>query len=377
MFSKDAAEGSAAANSVQAAAAALLSTAQALPLSSCDGQALANTLWALATLGQRPPLVWLNRVLQHAEAAAARGFLSAQGVSMTLWALAALAVVPQASCLSALLAAAQQHLRHMTPQGFSNVLWALAVLERPPSKDWLAGFWTASRTLLPQMTAQALVNCMWAAARLKLQPPQEWVGDVAGLLLQQGVGSLTRQGLSNTVWALSHISITCRTAHELLQSCLEEAAQVLQQQWSQQLLLQQQEQEQGQKRRKRRWQQQQALTCSRLWCSRQAAHRSRMGLSVQQSAVPLNQQLATDSAALPSSQPALYQVRCPVLVCLRPQSSLALCSLVLQLRPQQHRHLAGMLLCSVSSRRGLLGCCCQGCVETAAVALQALAAAQG
>jgi hypothetical protein len=233
MFSKSAAEGSAAANSVQAAAAALLSTAQTLPLSSCDGQALANTLWALATLGQRPPLTWLNRVLQHAEAAAARGFLSAQGVSMIMWALAALAVVPQAPCLSALLVAAQQHMRHMTPQGFSNILWALAVLERPPSKEWLSGFWPACRTLLPQMTSQGLVNCMWSAARLGLQPPQEWVGDVAGLLLERGVSSLTSQGLSNIVWAMSKISITCRAAHELLQSCLQQAVLVLQQQWQQ------------------------------------------------------------------------------------------------------------------------------------------------
>lgn len=207
-----------------------MSTAQSLPLVSCDGQALANTLWSLATLGQRPPVDWLNRVLQHAEAAAARGFLSAQGVSMTLWALAALAVVPQASCLSALLAAAQQHFRHLTPQGFSNILWALAVLERPPSKDWLAGFWPACRTLLPQMTSQGLVNCMWAAARLGLQPPQEWVGDVAGLLLERRVGSLTKQGLSNLVWALSKISFTCRLAQELLRCCLQQALLVLQEQ---------------------------------------------------------------------------------------------------------------------------------------------------
>lgn len=242
-FSKSAAEGSAAANSLQAAAAALLFTAQALPLSSCDGQALANTLWSLATLGQRPPLPWLNRVLQHAEAAAARGFLSAQGLSMTFWALAALAVVPQSSCLAALLSATQQHLRHLTAQGFSNILWALAVLERPPSKDWLAGFWPACRTLLPQMTSQGLVNCLWAAARLGLQPPQEWVGDVAALLLNRGVSSLTRQGLSNTIWALSKISITCRHAHQLLQSCLLHAATGLQQQWRQQLAAEQ-EQEQ-------------------------------------------------------------------------------------------------------------------------------------
>jgi len=245
MFSRTAAEGSAAANSIQAAAAALLCTAQTLPLSSCDGQALANTLWALATLGQRPPLPWLNRVLQHAEAAAVRGFLSAQGVAMTLWALAALAVVPQASCLTALLTAAQQHLRHFTTQGCSNVLWALAVLERPPSKEWLAGFWPQCRTLLPQMTSQGLVNCLWSAARLGLQPPQEWVGDVAGLLLERGVGSLTSQGISNMVWSLSKVSITCKQAQELLQACQQHAVLMLQQQWQAQQEQQQAEQQLG------------------------------------------------------------------------------------------------------------------------------------
>jgi hypothetical protein len=41
---------------------------------------------------------------------------------------------------------------------------------------------------------------------------------------------LTKQGLSNLVWALSKISITCRVAQELLRCCLQQALLVLQEQ---------------------------------------------------------------------------------------------------------------------------------------------------
>jgi hypothetical protein len=241
-FSKHAAEGSAAANSIHTAASAVLAAAQETHLASCDGQALANTLWALATLGQRPPLSYLKRLLLHAEAAASRGFLNPQGIAMSLWGLAALGVVPQASCMAALQAAAQQQLPAMTPQGLSSTLWALAVLERPPSKAWLAAFWPACRALLPHMTSQGLVSCLWASARLRLQPPQEWLGDVAALMLRdEGLSSLTGQGLSNVIWAMSRISISCRAGYQLLSASLQQAVQRLEQQQSQQQQQQQQQ----------------------------------------------------------------------------------------------------------------------------------------
>jgi hypothetical protein len=236
-FSRHAAAGSAAANSIHAAASAVLGVAQDTHLASCDGQALSNTLWALATLGQRPPLPYLNRLLTHAAAAASRGFLNPQGISNTLWGLAALGVVPQASCMAALQAAAQQQLPHMTPQGLSNTLWALAVLERPPSKGWLAAFWPACRSALPHMTSQAVVNCLWALARLGLQPPQEWLGDVAALLLRGlGLSSLSSQGVANILWAMSRVSICCTGGHALLMGSLQQAVAMLQQQLAQQEL---------------------------------------------------------------------------------------------------------------------------------------------
>eukprot|EP00775_Hariotina_reticulata_P002061 gene2061-2381_t len=166
-------------------------------LSSWDSQSVANTLWSLATLGQRPPVKWLNRMLHQVESAAA--YMTVQGLSMTLWGLAALGVVPQASCMVALLQSSAKQLQHFTPQGLSNVLWALAVLEHVPSKLWVSQFWQVSRDMLPFMTTQGLINCLWASAKLRVQPPQEWIGDISRLLLQQGVQGLSAQGLSNEV----------------------------------------------------------------------------------------------------------------------------------------------------------------------------------
>jgi hypothetical protein len=233
-FSKSAAEGSAAANSLQAAAGALLHCCQcqeADSLRSWDGQSVSNVLWALATLGQRPSAAWLNKLLQHLERHAVKDMTS-QGVSVTLWALAALGVVPHAACTAALLTAAGQHMQtaSFTPQAVSNTIWALAVLEQAPSKTWLAAFWRYSRTLLPMMNSQSLVNCLWAVARLEVQPPQEWVVDAAELLLQQGVQELSSQGLSNVLWAMARIANRGRQGQEVLELALQQAVLLLSQQ---------------------------------------------------------------------------------------------------------------------------------------------------
>jgi hypothetical protein len=241
-FSKSAAEGSAAANSLQAAAGALLHCCQCQEsesLRAWDGQSVSNVLWALATLGQRPSAAWLNKLLQHLERHAVTDMTS-QGVSVTLWALAALGVVPHATCTAALLSAAAQHMQtaSFTPQAASNTIWALAVLEQAPSKTWLAAFWRRSRALLPMMNSQSLVNCLWAVARLEVQPPQEWVVDAAELLLQKGVRELSSQGLSNVMWAMARIANRGRQGQEVLELALQQAVLLLSQQ-------QQQQQEEG------------------------------------------------------------------------------------------------------------------------------------
>jgi hypothetical protein len=236
-FSKSAAEGSAAANSLHAAAGALLHCCQcqeAGSLRAWDGQSVSNVLWALATLGQRPSAAWLNKLLQHLERHAGKE-MTAQGVSVTLWALAALGVLPQASCTAALLSAAAQHMQSptFTPQAASNTIWALAVLEQQPSKTWLAGFWRSSRALLLDMNSQGLVNCLWAVARLGVQPPQEWVVDASELLLQQGVQELSSQGLSNVLWAMARLTNRGRQGQEVLQLALQQTVLLLQQQQQQ------------------------------------------------------------------------------------------------------------------------------------------------
>jgi hypothetical protein len=224
-FSKSAAEGSAAAHALQTAAAAVLQAMEDSSLGNWDSQSVANTLWALATLGQRPPVKWLNRMLHRVESAAAT--MTVQGLSMTLWALAALGVVPQSSCMAALLQSSAKQLQRFTPQGLSNVVWALAVLEHAPSKPWVSQFWQVSRSRLPQMTTEGLINCLWASAKLRVQPPQEWIGDISRLLLQQGVQGLSAQGLSNVLWAVAHIGCSGRQSQELLSRAVQQAIVVL------------------------------------------------------------------------------------------------------------------------------------------------------
>lgn len=224
-----AAPAGAAANSVLAAAGALLQVCQDTSFSTCDAQSTSNTLWALATLGQRPPVPWLNRLLQHLERSVV-GSMQPQGLSNSLWALAALGVVPQPSCMSALLSTIASQMQRFDAQGVANTVWALAVLEQQPSNVWQAAFWRHSRPLLQQMTAQGLINCLWSVVRLGLQPPQEWVVDVSRPLLQLGVKQLNSQGLHNVLWAMARMNNGGAHAQKLLEQALQQTVFLLEQQ---------------------------------------------------------------------------------------------------------------------------------------------------
>lgn len=219
----------AAANSVHAAAGALLQACQDTSFRSCDAQSTSNTLWALATLGQRPPVGWLNRLLQHLERSVVNS-MQPQALSNSLWALAALGVVPQRSCMAALLSAVSAQMQRFDAQGVSNIIWALAALEYEPSRAWQAGFWRQSRPLLHKMTPQGLINCLWSVARLGLQPPQEWVVDVSKLLLQQGVEQLTSQGVHNVLWAMARMNNGGKQGQQLLDTALQRSDALLEQQ---------------------------------------------------------------------------------------------------------------------------------------------------
>jgi hypothetical protein len=91
-----------------------------------DPQALANTVWAYATLGRAPKAeTW--RALETAAARVAPGMVP-QELANTVWAYATLGRAPEAETWRALETAAARVAPGMDPQALANTLWAYASL---------------------------------------------------------------------------------------------------------------------------------------------------------------------------------------------------------------------------------------------------------
>ncbi len=103
-------------------------------------QAVANTIWGLATLGWQPGEGPMRDAL---EAAAVRVALSMkpQDVANTIWGLATLGWQPgEGPMRGALEAAAVRVAPSMKPQNLANTIWGLATLGWQASSDFGAVF---------------------------------------------------------------------------------------------------------------------------------------------------------------------------------------------------------------------------------------------
>jgi len=85
-------------------------------------QALANTMWAYATLGRAPEAeTW--RALETAAVRVAPGMVP-QNLANTMWAHVTLGSAPEAETWRALETAAARVAPGMVPQNLANTLWA-------------------------------------------------------------------------------------------------------------------------------------------------------------------------------------------------------------------------------------------------------------
>ncbi|GLC41299.1 hypothetical protein PLESTM_001181200 [Pleodorina starrii] len=166
----------------------------------CDGQDVANGMWALARLHMRlPPQLPLSSApptpapgfdgpspspqqQQHQKQQQQQGSpasASASAIRETL-----------RSAGHRLLEASSRHLHAYSPQQLANASWAAGVLGLSPAPDWTAQFWPAAQAALPAMRTEELVAAAMASARLGLQPPDQFLAAMLELtsqaMIQQG-----------------------------------------------------------------------------------------------------------------------------------------------------------------------------------------------
>jgi hypothetical protein len=118
----------------------LLLAAFGSKLAEATPQAIANTVWAVATMGQQVP----EHQLQQLVAALVSGLTEAtpQATANTLWAVATMGQQVPAEPLQQLLAALVRKFDEAKPQEIANAVWACAKLKTHPQSCWQ--LWTAS-----------------------------------------------------------------------------------------------------------------------------------------------------------------------------------------------------------------------------------------
>ncbi|KAG1675688.1 hypothetical protein FOA52_002397 [Chlamydomonas sp. UWO 241] len=165
-------------------------------LRSFNPQELANTAWALATLGHMDAV--FMGALVKASTLQLHNF-NTQNLANTAWALATLGHM-DAVLMGALVHAATLQLRSFNPQALANTAWALATLSHVDAV-FMGALVKAATLQLRNFNTQNLANTVWALATL---------GHVdavfMGALVQEArrqLRSFNPQDVANTAWALA------------------------------------------------------------------------------------------------------------------------------------------------------------------------------
>ena len=132
------------------------------------------------------------------------GSMEGQALANTLWAVSKLGVSPE--WLPAWVAASERYLQSMKAQELSSCIYALATLQHSPGQRWMDVFWRASLPVLnptsvgaERFTAQAIANVAWSLAKLGHSPGHEWATRCwAGVA--RSLESFSPQNLANFLW---------------------------------------------------------------------------------------------------------------------------------------------------------------------------------
>ncbi len=164
----------------------------------CNPQALANSLWALATLGLRPDQGFMAEWTKAAQRQMEE--FNPQNLSNSLWALATLGLRPDQGFMAAWTKAAQHRMEEFNPQALANSLWALATLGLRPDQGFMAAWTKAAQHRMGEFNPQDLSNSLWALATLGLRPDQGFMAEWTKAAQRQ-MEEFNPQDLSNSLWA--------------------------------------------------------------------------------------------------------------------------------------------------------------------------------
>jgi len=130
-------------------------------------QDIANTFWALASLGVQPGKQLEDALNQ--QAIVVQHEFNSQNIANLLWALATLGLLPNKQLVSALTAEALVR-KDLNPQDISNSLWAFTTLGIQPDTK-LVAMMTDAWIVSGNFKSQDIGNMLWAACFLSIHSP--------------------------------------------------------------------------------------------------------------------------------------------------------------------------------------------------------------
>ncbi|KAJ1472840.1 hypothetical protein T484DRAFT_1838754 [Baffinella frigidus] len=138
-------------------------------------QAVANLMWAVATMGIENPDAGLVKMMQR-RAIATAGNFKPQGVAMLMWAFAKMDITPDADLVKAMQGQAMATAGDFKPQNIANCMWALATMELRPDADLVKAMQGQAMATAGDFNPQEVANLMWALATMELRPDAGLMG---------------------------------------------------------------------------------------------------------------------------------------------------------------------------------------------------------
>ena len=167
-------------------------------------QAIANTLWALATLKLSPPPALL--VSLQTTAAVTRETWRPQGIAITLWSLASLGVELLPALLRRLLSEAVKQADDFSPQSVANLLWATATMRLDPGRELVRVLTLRSVQCAGEFNAQSISMLLWSLASSEHEISPALASAITTQAVECG-HEFTPQGISCVLWAFATLKV--------------------------------------------------------------------------------------------------------------------------------------------------------------------------
>jgi hypothetical protein len=169
-----------------------------------NSQAVANTLWAYATIGTKPGERMMRQLERRSEVIS--GEFSSQHVANTLWAYATIGTRPGDRMMGQLERRSEAISGEFNSQDVANTLWAYATIGTRPGERMMGQLERRVEAISGEFSSQNVANTLWAYATMGTRPGERMMRQLERRA-EAISGEFSSQNVANTLWAISFFCI--------------------------------------------------------------------------------------------------------------------------------------------------------------------------